>query len=302
MTPVYKIDRRKFLRITTVVSTGLGISAYSFKANNENLRFGLVADSHYADRDPRNTRFYRQSLSKMEEFIDVMNHEKVDFIIHLGDFKDEDHQKREKDTLSYLIKLESVYSKFQGPGYHCVGNHDVDSITKQQFLGNITNTGIPGSKSYYSFDNHNFHFIVLDANYDINGKDHFFKEGADWQDTNIPETEISWLENDLNKTRLSTIVFCHQPLYKYDYEEAIMYVKNFQEIQRIFEDSEKVIAVFQGHVHYENYKNVNGIHYATQYGMVDYSGLENNSFSVVEIDKKAIKVNGYKRVLDRSFN
>ena len=30
-----------------------------------------------------------------------------------------------------------------GPRYHCVGNHDVDSITKQQFLENIENTGIP---------------------------------------------------------------------------------------------------------------------------------------------------------------
>ena len=118
MKPFNKIDRRKFLRISSIVSAGLGLSANSLAANSESLRFGLVTDSHYADRDPGNVRFYRQSLSKMEEFIEVMNKEKVDFIVHLGDFKDEDPNKMERDTLSYLIQLESVFSKFQGPGYH----------------------------------------------------------------------------------------------------------------------------------------------------------------------------------------
>ncbi len=301
MKSIYKIDRRKFLRISTVFSTGLGLSAYSFKTKR-NFRFGLVTDSHYADREPANTRYYRQSLDKMEDFIDVMNREKVDFIVHLGDFKDQDPKKMERDTLKYLIKLESIFSKFQSHSYHCVGNHDVDSITKQQFLENISNTGISKSKSYYSFDNKGFHFVVLDANYHNTGKDHFYKEGADWQDTNIPKLEIDWLVNDLNKTKLPTVIFCHHPLYKYEDEYSKMYVNNYEEVQNVLIDSEKVMVVFQGHVHDERYKKVNGIHYVTQYGMVDYSGLENNSFSIVEIDKKSIKINGYKRVSDMSFN
>jgi len=303
MDSTYKIDRRKFLRISTVASAGLGLSTYSYCNNiRDELRFGLVTDSHYADRDPKNTRFYRQSLAKMEEFIEVMDREEVDFIVHLGDFKDEDPQKKERDTLRYLSDLETIYSKFNGPGYHCVGNHDVDSITKQQFLNHIKNTGIPNTKSYYSFDHHNFHFVVLDANYHKNGKDHFFKEGADWQDTNIPEEEIDWLTNDLLETRFPTVIFCHHPLYKYDDDEFKMYVNNYQDIQNVLVDSEKVIAVFHGHVHNEKYKRINGIHYVTQYGMVDYSGLENNSFAIVDLYKKAIKINGFKRVLDKSLN
>ena len=61
------------------------------------------------------------------------------------------------------------------------------------------------------------------------------------------------------------------------------------------EASGKVTAVFQGHVHQEDVVELNGIHYCTQLGMVDYSGLENNSFAIVEITSKEIKIDGYKR-------
>jgi alkaline phosphatase len=35
--------------------------------------------------------------------------------------------------------------------------------------------------------------------------------------------------------------------------------------------------------------------------MVDGSGLENNSFSIVTIDEKQIRIDGYKRASDEGF-
>jgi len=70
---------------------------------------------------------------------------------------------------------------------------------------------------------------------------------------------------------------------------------------KLLEDSNKVLAVFQGHVHEEIHKEINGVHYITQLGMVDGNGLENNSFSIVPIDEKQIQVDGHKRASDEGF-
>jgi alkaline phosphatase len=36
--------------------------------------------------------------------------------------------------------------------------------------------------------------------------------------------------------------------------------------------------------------------------MVDFEGLENNSFSIVEIDKKQIRITGYKRATNSELH
>ncbi len=289
-------SRRKFIKqssILTVATTIVPLHACSPIKNT--IRFGLTTDSHYADREDAGTRYYRQSLNKMQEFVEVMNTEKVDFVIHLGDFKDEDLNKKEADTLHYLRQLESEYAKFQGSRFHCVGNHDVDSITKEQFLLNVENTGISNNKSYYSFNKNGFHFIVLDANFNKDGSHHFFKEGSDWLDTNLTQKQINWLKEDLKNTQLPTIVFCHHPLFEYYHDGNKYHINDFKEVQQILETSKKVLAVFQGHIHNEEFREINNIHYITQFGMVDYSGLENNSFAIVELTSNSLKVEGFKR-------
>lgn len=294
-------SRRDFIKKATILSIATPLGVRASNPVQKKVRFGLATDSHYADRDPAGTRYYRQSTDKLKEFTEVMNKEKVDFVIHLGDFKDEDSGRKELDTLHYLNEIEEVFSQFEGKTFHCVGNHDVDSITKKQFLENITNSGISKEKSYYSFDVNGIHFVVLDANFDAEGNDHFFKEGGDWQDTNITTPQLNWLKEDLKTTPFPTVVFCHHPLFKYPSKKYKYHINNYEEVQRILEDSGKVLGVFQGHVHDEKFVEQKGIHYITQFGMVDYSGLENNCFSLVEIDEKEIRIHGYKRSTSRQL-
>ncbi|MBU2915724.1 metallophosphoesterase family protein [Reichenbachiella agariperforans] len=297
-----KISRRRFVWNASALAGGLLLVGSSFYKKGGTLRFGMVTDSHYADREVSGTRYYRESMRKMKEFVSTMNHEAVDFVVHLGDFKDEDPKKHSEDTLHYLKRIESEYAQFQGPRYHCVGNHDVDSITKSQFLSQIENTGINPKSSYYSFDLGGVHFVVLDANYHADGRDHFYAEGANWQDTNIPQSQLRWLETDLNRGTLPIIVFCHHPLYEYYSGDHKYHVNNYQEVQQLMETSGKVMAVFHGHVHREGHQQINGIHYFTQLGMVDYSGLENNSFSIVEISKRQMEIIGFKRVSSQNYS
>ena len=98
------------------------------------MRFGLLTDSHYADREPVGTRFYRDSIPKMQEAIEELNSQNLDFIIHLGDFKDQDTEANPEDTLRYLKTIENEFQGFMGATYHALGNHEVDSIRKEVFL------------------------------------------------------------------------------------------------------------------------------------------------------------------------
>ncbi len=302
MSESWSITRREFMHKAVLSSAGLGLWSLTTKAASPRIRFGVVTDSHYANRDPLNNRFYRQAPQRMQEFVDVMNREKVNFVVHLGDFKDEDPRKRPQDTLQYLKLLEGIYARFQGPRYHCVGNHDVDSITKEQFLDNIVNSGISGDRSYYSYHSNGFHFVVLDANYHADGRDQFYKEGADWQDPNIPDVQLQWLKNDLKAASGPIVVFIHHPLFAYQREKYRFHVQQSEQVRQILEDSEQVLAVFQGHVHDEHYQFINGIHYYTQHAMVEFDGLDNNSFSIVEVNAKSITINGYKRVATKTYS
>jgi alkaline phosphatase len=296
----WKINRRKFLSLSGSLAGAMAFAPSSiYSSQSAQVKFGLITDSHYADRENNGTRFYRQSLEKMRESIETFNREKVDFVVHLGDFKDEDLNQRPEDTLRYLRAIEAEFAMFNGPRFHCIGNHDVDSITKQQFLANIENTGIAKDKSYYSFDQKGFHFVVLDANYDKTGKDHFYKEGANWQDVNIPQVQRDWLANDLAKTQLPTIVFCHHPLFEYLSGSATMHVQGFEGIQKIMENSGKVKASIHGHVHNEKFATINGTQFITQLGMVDESGLENNSFAIITCTETQLQLDGYRRSTDK---
>lgn len=298
----YALNRRKFVKLSSLYTSTLLLAPLSsYSSGKKTLRFGLLADSHYADRAPVNTRFYRQSLDKMKEAVSMMNEEKVDFLLHLGDFKDEGPNQDPAETLRFLQTIEEEFQKFEGPTYHCLGNHDVDSITKQEFLQHTSNTGISPNKSYYSFDKNGFHFVVLDANYHKDGRDQFYAEGADWQDPNIPQDQIDWLETDLSQTDLPTIVFCHHPLYEFLRKDRSYHVKNYPSVKQVMEESQKVLAVFQGHVHAEHHELIGGIHYLTQLAMVDHEGLENNSFSIVEIQEGQIRIDGFKRVSNQQY-
>lgn len=132
----------------------------------------MVTDTHYADRPKRGTRHDRDSLAKMTEWVALMNRQKVDFLIELGDLKDESNPATEAGTLKFLQRTEAVFGRFKGPRYHVLGNHDVDSISKEQFLDRVENTGIGKERSYYSFDSKGVHFVVLDADYTANGTDY----------------------------------------------------------------------------------------------------------------------------------
>lgn len=294
------ITRREFMKTTAIAGISSMTLTGCFQPSNSktNLRFGIVTDSHYADADMRENRYYRESAGKMTECINLMNYQKVDFLIELGDFKDQDEPAVEERTISHLKTIEQIFQKFNGPTYHVLGNHDVDSLSKEQFMENITNTGIKTKSTYYSFDRKGIHFAVLDANFKSDGTPYDHGNFV-WNNTIIPQSELDWLAHDLNETKLPTIIFCHQQLGG----NTGTCTQNAQEVRNILQKSGKVLASFDGHEHNGGYKFVEGIHYYTLKGVIVGSGMENNAYAIVEVlPDKNIIITGFRKAESRDFS
>jgi predicted phosphodiesterase len=275
-----------------ICALGVCLSANLISADKAALiRFGMVADIHYADRDAQGSRFYGESSQKLAEFVAAMNKEKVQFVIELGDFKDQDVQPDPARTLAYARKIETVFAGFKGRRYHVLGNHDQDSLGKAEFLKQVVNSGTTGSSSFYSFNANRIHFVILDANFRSDGKD-YERGNFDWTDANIPPYELEWLRKDLAVARDPSIVFIHQQLDG----EGAYYVKNAAAVRRILEESGRVLAVFQGHRHEGAYSFIQGIHYYTLKGLIEGSGTENRSYALVGVDAGlSILIKGFRK-------
>lgn len=254
------------------------------------IKIGLLSDIHYADRDMHINRFYRESRAKMRESIDRFNELKPDFIVELGDLIDAADSV--EDEIGNLKVIESEYARFAGPRHYVLGNHCVHTLTKQEFFQHSGATA-----PFYSFDAGPFHFIVLDACYRTDGVP-YGRNNFHWTDTEIPLLERDWLAADLRKTGKPTVIFAHQRL---DLENNYA-VKSSPEVRRILEGSGRVLAVFQGHSHKNDYREINGIHYCTLRAMVEGSGEENSGYGILKMfPDGAMHLTGFRKQSDRAF-
>jgi len=278
------VSRREFL-LSGAAMIGTGLLAgtvFGAAKPRDSITIGIFTDSHYADRKRGGSRYYSDSSAKLAEFVVEMNKAKPDFAIVLGDFVDKG--KTLQAETAYLKHIEGVFAGFTGPRHHVIGNHDVATLTKAQF---VAGAGMPGPN--YSFDSGPMHCIVLDANFkkDLTS---YNAGNFNWTQTYVPPDELKWLKDDLKKTSRKTVVFIHQPL---DDEKRSHGVKNAPEVRRILEQSGKVLTVFQGHNHKGAYNRINGIQYFTMKAMVEGPGLKNNSFSLARISPAGVTFKGF---------
>jgi hypothetical protein len=295
------VSRRDVLRASsTLLATGLlkeGLAAAS------PLRFGLVTDIHYADIEPAGARTYRESPAKLAECVRFMNAQQVDFLAELGDFKDQGKPPSEGTTIEYLQTIEKVFRGFEGERCHVLGNHDLDSLSKRQFVeatrGNFAGGHLepPTMDTHYAFELKGLQFVVLDGNFRSDGTpyDH---GNYEWADANVPAAELAWLDRQLSGARVPVVVLVHQQLDG----EGAYYVKNASAVRETLERHGKVLAVFQGHRHEGGYSAINGIHYYTLKGVIEGSGVENSAFAVVEADASFnLTVTGYRKADSRTL-
>lgn len=283
-------SRRRFLSNGTLVlaaASGLGLQKSTTAANAStsiSLRIGLITDLHHADKPAAGSRFYRETIPKLNAASEEFEKTGLDFVVELGDLIDAADSV--ETELKYLRTINLEFSKLSSDRHYVLGNHCVDTLTKSEFLREVGQ-----NQSYYSFDRVGFHFVVLDACFRNDGVP-YGRKNSKWNDANIPPAELEWLREDLKSTQLPTIVFAHQRLdVTTDHG-----VKNCVEVRGILKESGRILAVFQGHSHQNELKDIDGIHYCTLVAMVEGSGPENSGASVLELhDDGTMHVTGFRR-------
>ena len=206
------------------------------------VRFAIASDFHAPD--------IPDGEHRVAKFIKAANDEKVDFIIELGDFC-------RLDSASQVYR--DLWNSFPGSKYHVIGNHDMDRYTFEEYT-----QGMNMPARYYSFDQGDFHFIVLDGNNLFDGKKYTHYARANYyvdakKRAHIDPEQMEWLKKDLAATNKRCILFSHQSI-----EEAL---NNGAEVRKILEAEnqragfKKVVMAFGGHNHSNYSKEINGITY-----------------------------------------
>ena len=246
------MQRRRFIQgISTLAAGALVSKSFAFvpysNAKKKPTRIGWITDLHHG--------YAADAEQRLTTFIAEANRVGPDFIIQGGDFC---HPTPE--AASFL----KTWNGFSGPKYHVLGNHDMDKGNKQQIM---ELWGM--DKPYYSFDQSDFHFVVMDCNYILDGgnyvdydKANFYIDGSR-RDLVNPE-QIEWLREDLRKTKKQTIIISHQ---SFDDVWTGYTVPNKLKVRAVIDAANraskrpKVIACFCGHHHLDHHMQINGVHY-----------------------------------------
>ena len=152
------LRRRAFLHsgVLILTASNLGIPSVCAEDQESDLKVGLVTDLHYADKPPVGTRHYRETPDKLAEAAERFGNHKLAFVVELGDLVDAADS---VDTeLGYLKRINRDFSAICEDRHYVLGNHCVQTLTKEEFLDTVGQ-----ERSHYSFDAGDFHFVVLDS-------------------------------------------------------------------------------------------------------------------------------------------
>lgn len=289
------MKRLKFLSLLSASIFCILLSACISKPS-QTIRIGLIADIQYCDCETRGSRFYRNSLQKLEEAVNDLNQEKVQFTVNLGDLVDRDIPNNLDAILTRLQKLENGV-------YNTSGNHDYDGVTDNEAL--YKQLGMPSA--YYSFSKGDWRFVVLNTNEvasysNVDGtaleveldammeriRESGRENGAPYNG-GISKKQLDWLKQELEdaqKGNEKVIVFSHHPLYAAPGLTAL----NDLEILEVLSAYPCVKAGICGHHHSGDFGTYNGIPFITTEGMIETEN--SNAYGVLELTEKQIILTG----------
>ncbi len=136
------------------------------------VRFAVIGDNH------GDNPIYRQILDELKS-------KPIDFAVNLADTS-------EYGTREEFTRVKELESALPYPVYHTVGSHDIKTDPSRALF-----TGVFGTAPWYSFDQGEVHFIVLD-----NGD----------RKVGFPADSLVWLAKDLADHRDKTILIAyHRP-------------------------------------------------------------------------------------------
>jgi 3',5'-cyclic-AMP phosphodiesterase len=211
---------------------------------------------------------------------------KPDLVVNLGDdIEDESHDA----DLARYAECQAILRGVKARLVNVAGNHDTIHIGRSEL--NRMWQRAEDSHLYDSFDLGGWHFIVLHT-----------AERKD-KDVRVAAPQIAWLREDLRATSLPTIVLMHHSASEQDLDDSrwffgrahVALVQERAELRRIFEESGKVRAVFNGHLHRNHLDVIAGIPYVTIQSLIenlddDAPGRASAAHAVVRLSRERIVV------------
>ncbi len=232
--------------------------------NNDKNSFSFVfmTDIHLQPEE--------RAVEGLSQAIDTINNLNPDFVITGGDnIMDALGVSFERSDSLYNLYEQTIKSLAM-PIYHSMGNHEIFGLypesgveaNHEEFGKKMYNNRL--SKNYYSFQHKNWQFIVIDG-IGITEDNHYYGF--------VDSTEIKWLENELRVVGHDkpVAIVTHIPLLSVGRQimggptEAFnegSIITNSHEVREILENY-NVKIVLQGHLHFLEDVNYNGIHYIT---------------------------------------
>jgi Icc protein len=220
------------------------------------LVFALIADPHFGKEARHEGKLRKLTLQAgplARQFVRRMNDVvHPDLVFNLGD--DIEDESPEKDRERYRECI-SILAGLKSQIRHVAGNHDLINLTEDD-LREIWGHMAP---LFYSFDEKGIHFVVLLT--------HETKDVS----ANIDAEQIEWLARDLEQTTFPTIVLMHHVASEQDLTHnrwfcsapEICRIKERAALRAVLVASKKVLAVFNGHAHWNHFDLCDGIPFFT---------------------------------------
>lgn len=216
------------------------------------MKIGLFTDTHYCDAELlEQDRRPRRAYEALKVAFDDFKNSGVEAVVCLGDiihyYNGFDESKKCLEKISTLINSYGI------PTYLCLGNHDNEVMSAEDFEKITGFTVAP-----CTVDHGEVRMIFLDASYYPDGTP-YGRVDVDWTSSYVPKNQLEQLKEKL-KTDKKCIVFIHQNLDTNVEKHHI--VSNADEVNRIIADG-KAAHVYQGHYHYGAENIINGVPYTT---------------------------------------
>jgi len=254
------------------------------------LTVALIADIHVGPRayfDGQLRKLSHQALELTQHFVERMRQQiKPDLVVNLGDAIEDESPEVDQQRYGQALELLA-----QAPGklVHVAGNHDrinLDDAALRRAWGMP-----PPGPLYYSFDLGFVHFVVLCSH-----------ERAD-RDVRLDRDQLGWLAADLGSTARPTVVLVHHSAADQDlsgnrwfaHAPELCLIEQRRELRALLRRSGKVMAVFNGHLHWNHLDLIDAIPYVTVQSVVenvrdDEPGLAAAAHAVVRITPKRMLV------------
>lgn len=234
---------------------------------NAVTKIGITTDQHYDPQEPYVGR--NKTLYRLNNFKNRMYDYQPDFILEGGDKVGAVTKGNQRLINSKKVtEFHREIAKEVGADHFLWGwgNHDFENgVTFKEFLNEYNN--LPGqveNNLYAAWEDSNFRYISLDANYFPGSNKHMSDSHQGFGYIN-PD-QLIWLQKVLGESQKPSIVFSHQLLQEADTKKLglpkeIYHVQNRTAVREILEKSGKVAFVITGHTHMTSFNIINGIPY-----------------------------------------